>query len=353
MEKFIQYENKGLSGLANLGNTCFINSCIQALINTYEFNEFLDNTNFQKKLSALRNPKFRFDSTLLIEYNNLRTMMFKENCSISPGAFIAITRLVAKEKKQEMFSGYDQNDLQEFLLFLLDSFHIALHRSVEIEIKGNIKNEEDNLAKDCYTMIKNMYSKEYSEIIKLFYGIHVSQICSLNDKSVLNNTPEPFFVLSLPIPEEIKNPSLYQCFQEHTKSEILKDENAWFNEKTNQKQDIEKKIIFWSLPQILIIHLKRFHFTGRKINKNIIVPLSLDLNDLVKNYEKSDNNYDLFAICNHMGNALGGHYTAYVKNANNKWYHCNDVQVQEFNINEDNINNNYSYCLFYRKKVVN
>ena len=114
--------------------------------------------------------------------------------------------------------------------------------------------------------------------------IHVSQICSLNDKSVLNNTPEPFFVLSLPIPEEIKNPSLYQCFQEHTKSEILKDENAWFNEKTNQKQDIEKKIIFWSLPQILIIHLKRFHFTGRKINKNIIVPLSLDLNDLVKSF---------------------------------------------------------------------
>ena len=347
-----KYKNKGLTGLSNLGNTCFINSCLQVLVNIYEFNEFLNNEEYIKKLSGNRDKKFTHESCLLIEYDKLRKLMFNENCCISPGAFIGIIQIVAKEKKQDLFAGYEQNDLQEFLLFLLDCFHIALHRPVNIEIKGKIECDEDNLAKECYTMIKNMYSKEYSEIIQLFYGIHVSQIINLESKKVLNNRPEPFFVLSLPIPEK-KNPSLMECFHEYSKSEILKDENAWYNEETKQKENIEKKIIFWNLPHILIIHLKRFTYTGKKINKPIDIPLELDLDNLVKDYNKSINKFDLFGICNHMGGTMGGHYTACVKNANDKWYHYNDMQIQEFKIDTPTINNNISYCLFYRKKVIN
>ena len=41
--------------------------------------------------------------------------------------------------------------------------------------------------------------------------------------------------------------------------------------------------------------------------------------------------YELFGICNHSGNCLGGHYTAYVKNANKNWYCFNDTQVNVMN----------------------
>jgi len=45
---------------------------------------------------------------------------------------------------------------------------------------------------------------------------------------------------------------------------------------------------------------------------------------------------------------MGGHYYAYVKNANNKWYDFNDARVQE--IKEADLKTPSAYCFFYRKK---
>jgi ubiquitin C-terminal hydrolase len=65
-------------------------------------------------------------------------------------------------------------------------------------------------------------------------------------------------------------------------------------------------------------------------------------------YKKEDYIYELYGVCNHSGGLLGGHYTAYVKNSNAKWYHFNDTIVNE--IEETQIISPKAYCLFYRKK---
>ena len=262
---FEKYKDNGLSGLANLGNTCFINSCVQILSHTYELNDFLNLDSYKKKL------KNKYDSALL-------------------------------------------------------------------------------LAIQCYEMVKNMYSKEYSEIWNLFYGVHVSEISSLENGKVLKTIPEPFFMIDLPIPSNNKSPSLIDCFDLYVTGETLENENAWYNEETKVKENIRKKILFWSFPTILVIDFKRFNARNQKNQILISFPLdNLDLSEYVIGYKKNSFKYELYGICNHSGNVLGGHYTSYVKNSNGKWYHFNDTSVSEVGLIESLVSTK-AYCLFYRKK---
>ena len=145
-----KYQNKGLSGLANLGNTCFINSCIQVLSHTYELNNFLEDETYKNKLRK------KYDSALLLEWDNLRKIMWNENCVVSPGKFIKTIQKVAQLKGMEMFTGYSQNDLPEFLLFLIDCFHTSLSREIKMTISGKPENERDIVDIKCFEMIKNM-----------------------------------------------------------------------------------------------------------------------------------------------------------------------------------------------------
>ena len=340
------YKGKGLSGLANLGNTCFLNSCMQVLSHTYELNSFLKNDTFKRRLQN------KPESALLLEWNELRKILWSENCVVSPGKFLKTVQKVARVKNMDMFSGYSQNDLPEFLLFVIDCFHTALSREIKMSISGQTENETDKIAVKCFEMIRKMYSKEYSEVWNIFYAIHVSEISSLSSGKILQETPEPFFMLDLPIPSNNKSPTLLNCLDLYVEGEILEGDNAWFNEKTKQKEGIRKTIKFWSFPCILVIDLKRFNARNQKNQILVSFPLDdLDLSAYVIGYKKKSFVYELYGVCNHSGGVLGGHYTSYVKNANGKWYHFNDTNVTEV-VAVETIVSPKAYCLFYRKKTI-
>jgi len=340
-------EIRGLTGLTNLGNTCFINSCIQILSHTTELNTFLD-SDYKTKLN-----NNNYDGLILIEWDDLRKLMWSQNCIISPQRFIKQLHFVSKHKNIDEFSDYSQNDSSEFFLFLIDCFHNAISREVNVNITGEPKNETDHLAIQCFEKIKNIFKKEYSEIYDLFYGIHISQIISLeNDNigNVLSNSPELFTIINLPIPS-IKNPSLLDCFDLFVSGEILDGENAWFNEATGLKQSIKKQIVYWSFPKILVIDIKRFnHVNFNNKNQTLITfPITdLDLSKYVIGYCKTPYIYDLYAICNHHGGLLGGHYYSFI-NIKNKWFSFNDTNVMEITDLNHLITPN-AYCFFYKKR---
>jgi len=338
------YKNKGLSGLTNLGNTCYLNSIMQVLSHTYELNSFLETKKYKNRLNN------KYDSALLIEWDELRNVLWNENCIVSPFKFVKTTQKLSKLKNIDTFSGFDQNDSSEFLIFVIDCFHNALSREVNMTIEGQVKDEKDKIAVKCFETIKQMYEKDYSEIWNMFYGIQVSQLEDSETGKKLSMVPEPYFIINLPIPEDNKSPSLIDCFNLYIKSEILDGDNCVNDESTGMKVAAKKNIMFWSFPDILVIDIKRFNSMNRKNQIKVDFPLeNLNLSEYVLGYNKNSYIYDLYGVCNHSGSVMGGHYTSFVKNANGKWYHYNDTSVAEVSLATQIITPK-AYCFFYRKR---
>lgn len=324
------------TGLANLGNTCFLNACLQALYRTHELTP------------VLNKPANRQHCDIALAWNELRKAMLTSNAPVSPNQFVNTVQKIARKKNRDLFTGWNQNDMPEFLLFMIECIHESVSRKVSISIAGTTQNTTDELAIKCYSMIRDYYSKDYSEVLDSFYGVYVSEIMSADGRVRLSIKPESFFVLDLPIPRG-SVASLYDCFDTHVASEMLSGENAWYNETAKRKEDVNKRIRFWNFPSVLIIVLQRFSPDGRhKHNGFISCPLeNLDLSKYVVGYNPKSYVYDLYAVCNHIGSVHGGHYTAFVKTESGSWVHCNDQIIEPVS----NIITPMTYCLFYRKKI--
>jgi ubiquitin C-terminal hydrolase len=349
-----QYAENGHTGLQNLGNTCFLNSCTQALVHTYEIHEMLNRQTVNDHLkNADTNPKKVFDAHIFKEWKDLTETMWSGNGSVKPIKFVSAIQQVAHKKGVDIFTGWAQNDVTEFLRFVVNCFHASIARGVKVNITGKPETATDQLAVKCYEMLNDNYKKDYSEIQDLFYGILVSDISNVETGKSQSLKPEQYFILDLPIPEggsSNRVTSLYDCMTEFCKKELLTGDNQWFNEVSGAKEDANKQIRFWNFPKVLVITLKRFNAKGRKTENFVDFPLTdLDLSKYVEDYLPKRYVYDLYAICNHMGSTDGGHYTAFVKNCMGKWLHCNDDSVSLVT-NAQQLITPMAYCLFYRMK---
>ena len=102
-------------------------------------------------------------------------------------------------------------------------------------------------------------------------------------------------------------------------------EDYWC-EKCNKKGCCTWKISIERLPQVLVIHLKRFSFTAysrKKLSTSVTFPITgLNLSELCDSGDSGT--YDLYGISHHSGYMGGGHYVADIRNSDGKWYHCDD-----------------------------
>ncbi len=152
--------------------------------------------------------------------------------------------------------------------------------------------------------------------------------------------------------------SLYDCLECFSKEEQLDTRNMWYCPKCKKSVQATKKMDMYKLPDILIIHLKRFKHkassmwsSNKKIDDFVEYPIAgLDLKRYLKSPPEisGDTTYDLFGVSNHFGGLSGGHYTATCYNAAlGKWLYFNDSYVSY--AGEEDIVSSAGYVLFYRR----
>ena len=343
-----QKSGKGLTGLLNLGNSCYFNSALQIIGNFHELNEYIDSyLSENKEINNL-------DSHLMKEWNDLRKLMWKKNVIISPKRFKKTIEYVSGKKKWDSFAGFEQNDANEFLFFVLNIFHdsLKLEKDDKRLLKMLLTNEQIFLRKNYKDFNKffNNIHKQYSCIDHLFIVYSKVQYIDKKTNTIITTKYENSYSIDLPL----NKLSIYDCLDELFEPEELNKENnnQYYDDKEDKYKDVIKKTYLFQSSKYLIIQLKRWNMNLRK-NQRII---HYDINELLslgkycfdKNKESFSKKYELFGLINHSGNIYGGHYTCIIKNENGKWYDYNDALIKEIPTNKAIGNKNY--CLIYRLK---
>ncbi|XP_077632925.1 ubiquitin carboxyl-terminal hydrolase 2 isoform X2 [Crocuta crocuta] len=333
---------QGLAGLRNLGNTCFMNSILQCLSNTRELRDYCLQRLYVRDLSHSSNAH----TALMEEFAKLIQTIWTSppNDVVSPSEFKTQIQRYAPR-----FVGYNQQDAQEFLRFLLDGLHNEVNR-VTVRPKSNPENL-DHLPDDekGRQMWRKYLEREDSRIGDLFVGQLKSSL-TCTDCGYCSTVFDPFWDLSLPIAKRgYPEVTLMDCMRLFTKEDVLDGDEKPTCCRCRARKRCIKKFSIQRFPKILVLHLKRFsesRIRTSKLTTFVNFPLrDLDLREFAS---ESTNHavYNLYAVSNHSGTTMGGHYTAYCRSpVTGEWHTFNDSSVTPMSSSQ--VRTSDAYLLFY------
>eukprot|EP00931_Biecheleriopsis_adriatica_P055995 TRINITY_DN33195_c0_g1_i1.p1 TRINITY_DN33195_c0_g1~~TRINITY_DN33195_c0_g1_i1.p1 ORF type:complete len:528 (+),score=123.43 TRINITY_DN33195_c0_g1_i1:44-1585(+) len=320
---------RGMVGLDNLGSTCYMNSSLQCLSSIPKLrNYFLS----ERYMEAVNIRAKQTKGKLAKCFANLLKLMWKEQTvCVQPGEF---RRQVGVFNEQ--FASDEQQDMPEFLEWMLQSLAEDVNRAAKAPPPPAPKEDgkaEDTADSTFEGAVQKYQRQEDSFIHDMFQGWLKSTVSCCHPGCGFESMKfEPFFKVELPIDDTpaASDDDLLECFRRYMECEEV---DNWECSRCKERRTGKKRIEFWTLPQILVLQLKRFTIRNGnfvRLNTPVTFPLeSLQLGDVVSG-PCCESAYDCAGLCKHRGTyAYGGHYTSYVRSSETaEWHFIDDELVR-------------------------
>ncbi|KAF9263710.1 cysteine proteinase [Marasmius fiardii PR-910] len=294
------------AGLFNTGNTCFLNSALQCLLHTPPLLHILN---------AHRDCKAKgFCMTCLLR--EVAGRSFQKRAPFSPSIITNKLQIIAKHMRRGR-----QEDSHEFLRYAID----ALQKSC---LAGHSTKIEHRLAETTW-------------VHKVFGGRLRSRV-TCHDCGHNSDTFDSILDLSLDIH---RAHNLSVALRKFVEIDHLKGADKYKCEKCKKHVNAEKQFTIHEAPAVLTIHLKRFSPMGHKIGHIVEYDEHLNIDPFMSEGQYGPR-YTLYGvICHAGGGPNSGHYYAFVRSRENKWYEMNDESVTSRPSPPTRIKN--AYMLFY------
>jgi len=290
-----------LVGLNNLGNTCFLNSVLQCLAHTPRFIE-----DFLSTPSSEINRKSKLAGQFAASFAVLLRLMRESRNSVSPDQFKLLISRFAPQ-----FRGYSQQDAHEFLRFTLDGLHQDLNRAQFQEPYRELKTGQ-NYETAAAKWLQSHRTRDDSVVTDFFGGqlIAVTTCGKCGSKSAAYDT---FLDLSIQIPAG-RSTSLEACLRAFVAVSEMSDYRCEVCLATGRSY---MEMTLWRLPQVLVVHLKRFSSSSvlrRKLDTEVQFPIErLNMQPFAPHSTDKSVHlgvYSLFGVVHHTGSLASGHYVA-------------------------------------------
>jgi ubiquitin carboxyl-terminal hydrolase 12/46 len=247
-------------------------------------------------------------------------------------------------------------DAHEFLNFLLNEIVDILERESS---SANDSPETTSPEKMSNGAVVHGVRKEplVTWVHKSFQGILTNETKCLMCETITAKD-ETFLDLSVDVEQ---NSSVTSCLKSFFSTETLNAEDKFFCDKCCSLQEAEKRMKIKKVPQILVVHLKRFKFIEqlnrhKKLSYRVVYPLELKLSSIS---DDADCEYSLFAVVVHLGSGPNqGHYVAKIK-SHDHWLSFDDDNVEMIpestlqtfygSSREYSSNTDHGYILFYER----
>lgn len=344
---------KGQIGLANLGNTCYLNATLQCLRHVPDLSVF-----FHKHSDSWIHKGDAKNVILCRGYKELIVSLWSATAPghLRPAGFLHHFRSALKGTIQEFMIAPLPHDSHEALVFLMDQLHEGMKKPLQI----NVLADKDSPVYNALTAWKDQVAPNYSPMVDYFFGLmEVSVTCK--GCGTVSCRYEPFNMLNVEFPDS-KDATLEQCIEYEFEAEEIDEYECLKCSPTPPKDSplpkpkrhpgsIQRRI--WRLPQNLIIVLKRFNHDRSKCQANFsATPVQKFEKWFAEASPESSHyaEYSLNSVIDHHGNTNGGHYTAQIKSPiTTKWNMYDDETVSTIKDGSEPFLGRMSYILFYRK----